>query len=65
MAVNVQNGSAVFFGVDDVFVPDFVVEGAAHVFPLDRVFYSISILKMTSPADVAIRRAKGFRFSLD
>jgi hypothetical protein len=30
MAVNVQNGSAVFFGVDDVFVPDFVVEGAAH-----------------------------------
>jgi hypothetical protein len=34
MAVDVQNGSAVFFGVDDVFVPYFVVEGAAHGFPL-------------------------------
>ena len=30
VAVDVQNGGAVFFGVDDVFVPDFVVEGAAH-----------------------------------
>jgi hypothetical protein len=30
MAVDIQNGSAVFFGVDDMFVPDFVVEGAAH-----------------------------------
>ena len=28
--VNVKNGSAVFFGADDVFVPDLVVEGASH-----------------------------------
>jgi hypothetical protein len=31
MAVNVQNGGAVFFGVDDVFVPNFVVKRARHV----------------------------------
>ena len=32
MAVDVQNGGAVFFGVNDVLVPDFVVEGASHGF---------------------------------
>jgi hypothetical protein len=30
MAVDVEDGGAVFFGVDDVFVPDFVVQGACH-----------------------------------
>ena len=30
VAVNVKHGGAVFFGVDDVFVPDFVVQRAAH-----------------------------------
>ena len=30
VAVDVQNGGAVFFGVDDVFVPDFVIKGAGH-----------------------------------
>jgi hypothetical protein len=32
MAVDVEDGRAIFFGVDDVFVPDLVVEGA-HLFP--------------------------------
>ena len=30
MAVNVQNGGTVFFGVHNVLVPDFVVEGFGH-----------------------------------
>ena len=30
MAVDVQNGGAVFFGVDDVFVPNLVVKRASH-----------------------------------
>jgi hypothetical protein len=30
VAVNVQDGGAVFFGVDDVFVPNFVVKRAGH-----------------------------------
>ncbi len=30
MAVDVQNGGAVFLGVDDVFVPNLVVKGASH-----------------------------------
>ena len=30
MAVYVQDGSAVFFGVDDVFVPNLVIQGAGH-----------------------------------
>jgi hypothetical protein len=41
MAVDVQNGGAVFFGVDDVFVPDFVVEGAAHGVCVCFVFKAI------------------------
>ena len=32
MAVDVEDGGAVFFGVNDVLVPDFVVEGASHRF---------------------------------
>ena len=31
MAIYVQNGRAVFFGMDDVFVPEFVVECASHM----------------------------------
>jgi hypothetical protein len=30
MAVDVEDGGAVFFGVDDVLVPDLVVQGASH-----------------------------------
>src|SRR5207247_9791822 len=30
MPVDVEDGGAVFFGVDDMLVPDFVVEGASH-----------------------------------
>jgi hypothetical protein len=30
MAVNVKQRSAVVFGMDDVFVPEFVVKGASH-----------------------------------
>jgi len=30
MTVDVQDGSAVFFGVDDVFVPNFVVKRTCH-----------------------------------
>jgi hypothetical protein len=30
MAVDVQRGGAVVFGVDDVLVPDLVVKGASH-----------------------------------
>jgi hypothetical protein len=30
MAVDVKNGGAVFFGVDNVLVPDLVVKGASH-----------------------------------
>jgi hypothetical protein len=42
MAVYVKNGSAVFFGVDDVFVPNLVIQGAGHgVFLLsNRLFYA-------------------------
>ena len=42
VAVDVQDGGAVFFGVDDVFVPDFVVEGACHGASLlcSRTFYA-------------------------
>jgi hypothetical protein len=31
VTVDVEDGGAVFFGVDDVFVPELVVEGARHV----------------------------------
>lgn len=30
VAVDVEGGGAIFFGVDDVLVPDLVVEGASH-----------------------------------
>jgi hypothetical protein len=30
MAVDVEDGGAVGFGVDDVLVPELVVEGAGH-----------------------------------
>jgi hypothetical protein len=30
MAINVEQRGTVFFGVDDVFVPEFVVKGASH-----------------------------------
>jgi hypothetical protein len=30
MAVDVEDGCAVFFGVDDVLVPNLVVKGASH-----------------------------------
>jgi hypothetical protein len=30
VAVNVQDGGAVFFGMDNVFVPNFVVKRACH-----------------------------------
>jgi hypothetical protein len=30
VAVDVEDGGAVFFGVDDVLVPDLVVQGASH-----------------------------------
>lgn len=42
MAVYVKNGSAVFFGVDNVFVPNLVVQGAGHrVFLLSNpLFYA-------------------------
>jgi hypothetical protein len=30
MAVDVEDGGAVFFGVNDVFVKNFVVKGASH-----------------------------------
>jgi hypothetical protein len=30
VTVNVQDGSAVFFGVDNVFVPNFVVKRTGH-----------------------------------
>ncbi len=31
VAVDVQDGRAVVFGVDDMFVPDFVVKGSWHL----------------------------------
>jgi hypothetical protein len=30
MAVNIEDGCAIFFGVDDVLVPNLVVKGASH-----------------------------------
>jgi hypothetical protein len=30
MAVDVEDGCAIFFGVDDVLVPNLVVKGASH-----------------------------------
>jgi hypothetical protein len=30
MAVNVEQGSAIVFGMDDVLVPEFVVKSASH-----------------------------------
>jgi hypothetical protein len=35
MAVDVEDGCAVFFGVDDVLVPNLVVKGASHESSLD------------------------------
>jgi hypothetical protein len=32
MAVDIQHAGAVFFGVDDVLVPNLVVKGASHGF---------------------------------
>jgi hypothetical protein len=32
MAVDVQDCRTIFFGMDNVFVPEFVVESASHVF---------------------------------
>ena len=41
MAVNVENGGAIFFGVDDVFVPEFVVKGVSHmIIPWQSVILS-------------------------
>ena len=37
MAVDVQNRGAVFFGVDHMLVPNFVVQGASHVINLRGV----------------------------
>jgi len=34
MPVDVEDGRAVFFGMNDVFIPDFVVKGASHVVSL-------------------------------
>ena len=31
MAVYIKNGGTVFFGMDDVFVPNFVVKRASHM----------------------------------
>jgi hypothetical protein len=39
VAVNVEHGGAVFFGVDNVFVPDLVVERAWHVLSLNAARY--------------------------
>jgi hypothetical protein len=37
MAVNVEDGRAIVFGVDDVFVPDLVVKRASHEGFLDSL----------------------------
>jgi hypothetical protein len=62
MAVDVQDGRAIVFGVDDVFVPKFVVESASHViFPWQSVILSGVVQALhfpcKTPAGVAIRRA--------
>ena len=36
MPIYIEYGGAVFFGVDDVFVPNLVVQGAGHGVPLDQ-----------------------------
>jgi hypothetical protein len=45
MAVYIKYGGAIFFGVDDVFVPKFVVKRAAHmIFP-----WQFNILSCKAP----------------
>ena len=36
MSIYIEDGGAVFFGVDNVFVPNLVVQGAGHGVPLDQ-----------------------------
>jgi hypothetical protein len=36
MPIDIEDGGAVFFGVDNVFVPNLVVQGAGHGVPLDQ-----------------------------
>jgi hypothetical protein len=38
MAVDVEDGRAIFFGVDDVLVPNLVVKGASHESSLGGAF---------------------------
>jgi hypothetical protein len=65
MSVNIENGGAIVFGMNDVVVPEFVVQRASHaVFLGNPRFYAASLEglvelsdKMKTPADVAARRA--------